>query len=242
MGYIDPMQRFLDDTLTAQLTEAFEPLERDVEMVVYVSSRLVVPSQEPAGDEASTLALLREVAETSPRLSVVERTLDADAREAGIVRTPTIVMREVGSERDNVRFIGLPSGYEFQTLVEGLRMVSTGDSGLGPASEARLAEVTSPVHLQAFVTPTCPYCPRAVLAAYRLALANPNVRAEGIEASEFPTLAQRYRISGVPDTVIDGASGQERVLGGQPDRVFLDAVLKVAGTAASNAAPMTTTA
>ena len=98
------------------------------------------------------------------------------------------------------------------------------------------------MRLQAFVTPTCPYCPRAVLAAYRLALANPNVVAEGVEASEFPQLAQRYRISGVPDTVIDGPSGQERVLGGQPDKVFLDAVLKVAGAAASKAAPSATTA
>jgi alkyl hydroperoxide reductase subunit AhpF len=121
-------------------------------------------------------------------------------------------------------------------------MVGTGESGLGPASVERVAELSEPVRLQAFVTPTCPYCPRAVLAAYRLALANPNVVAEGVEASEFPQLAQRYRISGVPDTVIDGPNGQERVLGGQPDKVFLDAVLKVAGAAASYATPTATTA
>jgi glutaredoxin-like protein len=202
----------------------------------------VVPGQEDAGEEAATLQLVREVAATSERLVVVEKTLDADARARGIVRTPTIVFRAVGSDGDNVRFIGLPSGYEFQTLVEVVRMVGTGDSGLGPASVERVAELDVPVRLQAFVTPTCPYCPRAVLAAYRLALANPNVIAEGVEASEFPQLAQRYRISGVPDTVIDGPSGQERVLGGQPDKVFLDAVLKVAGAAASNAAPSATTA
>jgi glutaredoxin-like protein len=129
--------------------------------------------------------------------------------------------------------VGLPAGYEFQTLVEALRMIGTGDSGLGEESVARIASVTAPVRLQAFVTPTCPYCPRAVLAAYRLALVNPNVVAEGVEASEFPALAQRYRISGVPDTIIDGPAGQERVLGGQPDRVFVDAVLKVAGVAAA---------
>ena len=236
------MERFLDDALTAQLAEAFAPLDRDVEMAVFVASRLVVPGQEDAGEEAATLQLVREVAATSDRLQVVERTVDADARARGIVRTPTIVFRAAGSDADNVRFVGLPSGYEFQTLVEVLRMVGTGDSGIGPASAERLAELDVPVRLQAFVTPTCPYCPRAVLAAYRLALANPNVIAEGVEASEFPQLAQRYRISGVPDTVIDGPSGQERVLGGQPDKVFLDAVLKVAVAAASNAAPSATTA
>lgn len=238
------MERFLDDALTAQLTEAFAPLDRDVEIVVYVGGRIEVPGQEPAGEVAAALTLVREVVATSPRLSFVERPLaaDPDARARGITRTPTLVMREAGSERDNLRFVGLPSGYEFQTLVEALRMVGTGVTGLGPASIERLAEVTTPVHLQAFVTPTCPYCPRAVLAAYRLALGNPHVLAEGVEASEFPALAQRYKISGVPDTVIDGTDGQERVLGGQPDRVFLEAVLKVAGTAVSKAAPITTTA
>jgi glutaredoxin-like protein len=228
------MDRFLDDQLLAQLNEAFEPLDRDVEMLVYTASRLVLPGAEPAGEEQATLSLLREVAAASPRLSVVERSLGADAgaRERGITRTPTIVLRERGSDRDNLRFVGLPAGYEFQTLVEALRMIGTGDSGLGEESAAQIASVTAPVRLQAFVTPTCPYCPRAVLAAYRLALVNPNVVAEGVEASEFPALAQRYRISGVPDTIIDGPAGQERVLGGQPDRVFIEAVLKVAGVAA----------
>ena len=228
------MDRFLDDTLRAQLTEALLPLDRDVELVVYTAGRLVLPGQEPAGDEQATLALLREVASTSERVTVVERSLGAvpDVRQRGIVRTPTIVLRERGSTRDNVRFVGLPAGYEFQTLVEGLRMMGTGDSGLGEESAARIAAITAPVRLQAFVTPTCPYCPRAVLAAFRLALANPQVTAEGVEASEFPALAQRYRISGVPDTIIDGPAGQERVLGGQPDRAFVDAVLKVAGAAA----------
>jgi glutaredoxin-like protein len=226
------MDRFLDDQLLAQLTDAFQPLDRDVEMVVYTASRLVLPGSEPAGEEQATLGLLREVAGSSPRLTVVERTLDAGARERGIVRTPTILLREHGSDRDNVRFVGLPAGYEFQTLVEAVRMIGTGDSGLGEESLAQIAAVTAPVRLQAFVTPTCPYCPRAVLAAYRLALVNPNVVAEGVEASEFPALAQRYRISGVPDTIIDGPGGQERVLGGQPDRVFVEAVLKVAAVAA----------
>ena len=234
-GIIRAMERFLDDSLRAQLAEAFAVLDRDVEMVVYTSGRLVLPGQEPAGEEKATLALLREVADTSDRLEVVERSLTADPaiRERGIVRSPTILLRERGSERDNLRFVGMPAGYEFQTLVEALRMVGTGETGLGEESTARIAVLDAPVRLQAFVTPTCPHCPRAVLSAYRLALTNPQVVAEGVEASEFPALAQRYRISGVPDTIIDGPGGQERVLGGQPDRVFVDAVMKVAGVAAA---------
>jgi glutaredoxin-like protein len=226
------MDQFLDANLRTQLTEAFAPLNRDVEMLVYTASRLVLPGAEPAGEEQATLKLVKEVAETSPRLSVSEATIGPDARERGIERAPTIVLREKGSDRDNVRFIGLPAGYEFQTLVEALRMIGSGETGLGDESAKQIAAVTGRVRMQAFVTPTCPYCPRAVLAAYKLALANPNVVAEGVEASEFPALAQRYRISGVPDTIIDGPNGQQRVLGGQPDHVFVEAVMKVAAAPA----------
>jgi glutaredoxin-like protein len=228
------MERFLDDNLRAQLVDAFEPLQRNVEMLVYTSSVLVVPGAEPAGEEKATLQLLQEVASTSERLSVSTRTLGSDPSLAGrgITRAPTIIFREEGSERDNLRFIGIPAGYEFQTLVETLRMLGSGDSGLGEESAARIALIDQPVRLQAFVTPTCPYCPRAVLSSYRLALANDHLIAEGVEASEFPALAQRYQISGVPDTIIDGPNGQERVLGGQPDHVFVEAVMKVAGVQA----------
>jgi hypothetical protein len=65
-----------------------------------------------------------------------------------------------------------------------------------------------------------------------LAFHNPQVVAEGIEASEFPRLSTQFRISSVPDTIITGER-QERVLGGQPDRVFVEAVLKASAVAAT---------
>jgi glutaredoxin-like protein len=123
------------------------------------------------------------------------------------------------------RFLGLPAGYEFSTLIEALLMLGTGETKLGEKSQADLQKVASPVRMQAFVTPTCPYCPQAVLATYRLAYHNPHIIAEGVDASEFPTLSRRYNISGVPDTIISGVT-QQRVLGGQPDRVFLEAAIR----------------
>lgn len=60
-----------------------------------------------------------------------------------------------------------------------------------------------PLHLQVFVTPTCPYCPRVALLAHRLAQASPRIRADMVEVLEFPDLAERYRVHGVPRTVIN---------------------------------------
>jgi predicted DsbA family dithiol-disulfide isomerase len=48
---------------------------------------------------------------------------------------------------------------------------------------------------------------------------------EMVEAQEFPELASRYQISGVPDTIING---RERVLGAQPLPTFIEAVEKAA--------------
>lgn len=221
---------FLDDATRAQVEGVLAPLDRDVELVVYTASNLVVPGQDEPGEQRAALELLREVAATNPRISVTEKPLAGDdtARAAGIRLAPTIVLREAGSDRTNIRFVGLPSGYEFQTLIEAILLVGTGESGLSEASVERLAEVDTPVTLRSFVTPTCPYCPRAVVTGYRFAYHNPNIVAEGIEATEFPLLSQQHRISSVPDTIIEG-SGRERVLGGQPERVFMEAVRRAAG-------------
>jgi glutaredoxin-like protein len=155
---------------------------------------------------------------------------DPEAQALGLSYAPTLLFRERGSQRTNIRFLGLPSGYEFSTLIETLIMLGTGQSDLGERSKSELNQLEGEVLMQSFVTPGCPYCPKAVLAAYRFAFHSPKVVAEGIEANEFPGLATRFHISSVPDTIISGKR-QERVLGGQPDRVFIEAVLKASGAA-----------
>jgi predicted DsbA family dithiol-disulfide isomerase len=58
-----------------------------------------------------------------------------------------------------------------------------------------------------------------------MAIASPRVRAECIEATEFPELAQRYRVMAVPKVVINDTVGFEGAL---PEKQFLEAVLRAA--------------
>ena len=116
--------------------------------------------------------------------------------------------------------LGIPAGYEFASLLESLEMVAKGDSGLAPATREKLKLLSSPLNLQVFVTPTCPYCPRAVLTAFRFAMESRNVRASMVEASEFPHLANKYQVSGVPHTVI-GDSPQP-MIGAYPEAAAAD--------------------
>ncbi len=217
---------FLDEKIQGQVREMLAPIQNPVELVVFTTSGIELPGQE-VGLQDETLGLLKEVVALNPNLSLEQRSLhsDPEAHALGLSYAPTILLREKGSNRSNIRFLGLPAGYEFGTLMEALLMLGTGDSKLGEKSQADLQKVTAPVRMQAFVTPTCPYCPQAVLATFKMAYHNPNVIAEGVEANEFPTLSRRYNISGVPDTIISGNT-QQRILGGQPDRVFVEAAIK----------------
>lgn len=66
--------------------------------------------------------------------------------------------------------------------------------------------------------------------AQHMAVASSRVRAECIEATEFPDMAQRYQVMAVPKIVINDRVQFEGAL---PEPQFLAAVLQAAGGAAA---------
>ncbi len=62
-----------------------------------------------------------------------------------------------------------------------------------------------------------------------MAFASPQVTAFAVEATEFPDLARRYRVSAVPKTVVNETT---EVLGAVPEDAFIDQAL--GGTDATN--------
>jgi glutaredoxin-like protein len=147
----------------------------------------------------------------------------------GIDKIPAIAIlrTEDGTDRDyGIRFYGIPSGYEFSSIIEDIIGVSKGESGLKPKSKQVLAELTEPVHFQVFVTPTCPYCPQAVRLAHQFAMESDLVTADMVEAIEFPHLANKYNVYGVPRTVINESFFQE---GAVPEPMMLAKLLEAVG-------------
>jgi thiol-disulfide isomerase/thioredoxin len=95
---------------------------------------------------------------------------------------------------------------------------------LSPQTREFLQKLDKPVHFQVFVTPTCPYCPQAVILAHRMAMENPGmIRAEGVEATEFPELANQFGVSGVPQTTIN--AGASTVIGAVPENQLLSEIM-----------------
>jgi len=170
-----------------------------------------------------THELLKDLAALNDkiRLEVYDLVKDTEkAVEFGIEKIPAVAL--VGKRDYGIRYYGIPAGYEFASLLEDLVMVSTGESGLSEASKKRLHALTEPVHIQVFVTPTCPYCPGAVRLAHKFAMESEMVTADMVEATEFPELSMRYEVMGVPKTVANDRSAAEGML---PEDAFLDQVL-----------------
>ena len=57
----------------------------------------------------------------------------------------------------------------------------------------KLRQITKPVHIQVFVTPSCTFCPGQARLAHAFALDCPHITSDVIEIQEFPALAQTYR-------------------------------------------------
>jgi glutaredoxin-like protein len=183
------------------LAHEFDQLSHAVKLVLFTSQQ---------GCEYCTeiRQIVTEVAELSPKLSFEEYDVQQApelAAQYKVDKTPAlVVMRGGESPRDyGIRYYGIPSGYEFSSLVHSILMVGKGESGLSAEVKAWAAALTQPVHIQVFVTPSCPYCPQAVLLAHRFALESDLIRADMVEAIEFPELAEQYQVMGVPRTVIN---------------------------------------
>jgi glutaredoxin-like protein len=207
----------LGETDVVEIRERFEELTSPVKLVHFTQE-----SGLEYGREAKQL--LEELAQISAKVSLetYDFLLDKEkVAEYAVDRVPATVIRN--GKDYGIRFFGLPAGYEFAALLDAILAVSKGDSGLKPESRAKLAQLTQPLHLQVFTTPTCPYCPPAVRMAYQFAMESDLVRADGIEATEFPDLAEKFRVFAVPRTIING---EAHVEGSLPEGFFLDAILK----------------
>lgn len=169
--------------------------------------------------------LLGEVAQLSGKLTLEVLNLRVDGARAaqyGIERAPATVIE---SEKDyGIRIYGLPAGYEFAVLIETILLVSGGRSGLDAQTSAALAELRSPARLQVFSTATCPYCPAMAILAHQMAIESKLIRAELLDATEFPDLVRKHAIRGVPKTIINGAASIEGAVSAES---FATAILQV---------------
>jgi alkyl hydroperoxide reductase subunit AhpF len=139
----------ITEDVAGQLKKEFERLKGPIRLAVF-SQALADP------DSEQVKRLVEELATVDSRITAESYNFVLDKEKVDalrIQRTPAIAI--LGAEKDyGIRMYGLPSGYEFGTLVDAIVEVSSGESGLSEATRTALAAVDKPVHIQVFSTPT----------------------------------------------------------------------------------------
>jgi glutaredoxin-like protein len=171
-----------------------------------------------------TERLLKDVQSQSDKITLEIRNFIGDAGEAvryGVDKIPAVCL--IGGKDQGLRFYGMPSGYEFMTFLDVLLRLSGRDSGLSEESRKALKGLNRPVHLQVFVTPSCPYCPQSAILGFRLAMESERITCDVVEISEFPHLVRKYGVMGVPKTIINESRGVD---GAVSEAALVEQILK----------------
>jgi alkyl hydroperoxide reductase subunit AhpF len=155
------------DRETIQAMLASELVD-DVELLLFTRprSRVYLPGRQDCETCEETRELLEELVGLSEKLHLTTHdvSLEPDAADAyRVTEVPTVLVRRAQSESapaekppapPNVRFLGLPAGYEFSTLLADVVDMSKGSTDLSEPGREEVRAIDTPVHIQVFVTPT----------------------------------------------------------------------------------------
>lgn len=190
---------YLDDKLKSELENQLLVLTKKVKVLFFTQELECQYCKE-------TKQILTELSETSDKIELEVKNFVNDKTDAvkyNVDKIPATVLLDENGTDYGIKFYGIPSGYEFASLLEGIKLLGTGITGFAPEVEEEIKSIDSEVHMQVFVTPTCPYCPQSVVTAHKFAYLNNKIKSDMVEATEFPHLSQKYNVRGVPRTVIN---------------------------------------
>jgi len=147
-------EKLLNAELIKQIKLLFET------QLIYPVEIIDFSDKDESESYAETSQLLEELCALSDKLSFQHYEIHDQpqlAQKFNVSFTPGLVI--ASRERDElldygIRFAGIPSGYEFGSLVHAIELVSRRDSGLKPETRLNLQGIHTPILLQVFVTPT----------------------------------------------------------------------------------------
>jgi glutaredoxin-like protein len=212
--------KMFNEEIQGQLKEVFQEMKGDVTIALFTKE-----GECPTCEE--TLAYMQEVTELTDKIHLEEYDIVKDAELAkkyNVAMVPSIVMLDANKEYNGVKFNGIPAGHEINSFIPAILEVSGNVSDMPKELEERIMKIDKPMNIKVFITLSCPHCPGAVQKAHKMALMNPLIDAEMIEAETFGELSMKHNVSGVPKIVINDVYD---LIGNQPIQEFLNTMEKI---------------
>ena len=142
----------LNESIQKQVRQVFNQIKNPVRLLVFTQGEGGALECQMCQD---TRQLIEEVASLSDKVSVEVYDFVGDAKIAeqhGVDKIPAVVI--LGDKDYGIRFYGIPSGYEFSSLIEGIVAVGGRQASLSKTTLDEIQRLNKPVHIQVFVTPT----------------------------------------------------------------------------------------
>ena len=130
-------------------------------------------------------------------------TVTVEERSASSQHAPCVEVCQQDGMSTGLAFHGVPGGHEFTSFVLGLYNAAGPGQAIEEETLRKIASVTKPTDLKVLVTLSCTMCPDLVVAAQRMAAANPRITAHVYDIRHFEDLKNRYRVMSVPCLVIN---------------------------------------
>lgn len=119
-----------------------------------------------------------------------------------IDKLPSVVILDENEEYTGIKFSGIPSGHEVNSIVLAVYNVGSQGQEIQEATVNKIKALPKK-KVQIFVSLTCHYCPEVVAACQRISSLNSNVEAEMVDIGVFPDLKKEKKIMSVPAMIID---------------------------------------
>ena len=136
-----------------RLRDAFTEMTRSVRLLFFTQTL-------GCGMCLQTKQILDELPPLSDKIAIEEVNLILEGDKAktyAVDRAPAIAVcyeQDAVLHDARIRFLGMPGGYEFISLVQAVILAGGGPSHLSDESRTKLLAVDKPVTMQVFTTPT----------------------------------------------------------------------------------------
>jgi len=185
----------LDASTKAQLKSYLERATQPIE---------IVASLDDSKASGEMLSLLKDVAESSPLVTLTESRDDSHRKPSFSVNRP--------SENHGPRFAGLPMGHEFTSLILALLQIGGYPPKVEQAVLDQIKALDGDFEFEIYVSLTCHNCPDVVQALNLMAIQNPRIRTTMIEGGTFQDEVKERQIMAVPTVFLNGTEfGQGRM-------------------------------
>ena len=125
-------------------------------------------------------------------------TMEVADRQAEETLTPCVEVCLTDGTPTGLAFHGVPGGHEFTSFMLGLYNAAGPGQALDNTTKQQIASIQDKTDLKILVTLSCTMCPDLVVAAQRIAAANPNVTAHVYDIRHFDGLKNQYKVMSVP--------------------------------------------